>query len=66
MAPVPQGGEIVAQNNFNDVTHRSKVTVIGSGNWGSVAAKLIASNTLRLCSFHGTFSCYLIELNLCE
>lgn len=64
MAPVPQGGEIVVQNNFNGATHRSKVTVIGSGNWGSVAAKLIASNTLRLSSFHGTFFCYLIELIL--
>ncbi|KAM7267840.1 hypothetical protein ACFE04_010006 [Oxalis oulophora] len=30
----------------------SKVTVIGSGNWGSVAAKLIASNTTNLISFH--------------
>lgn len=54
-AQVPQG-ETVAQNFFNsvnDATHRSKVTVIGSGNWGSVASKLIASNTLRLGSFHG-------------
>lgn len=32
---------------------RSRVTVVGSGNWGSVAAKLIASNTLKLESFHG-------------
>lgn len=31
----------------------SRVTVVGSGNWGSVAAKLIASNTLKLNSFHG-------------
>ena len=62
MAPaLEEGGEretSVAQNNslnsvVNDATHRSKVTVIGSGNWGSVAAKLIASNTLRLSSFHG-------------
>ncbi|XP_061341880.1 glycerol-3-phosphate dehydrogenase [NAD(+)]-like [Gastrolobium bilobum] len=29
----------------------NKVTVIGSGNWGSVAAKLIASNTLKCSSF---------------
>ncbi|KAG6656578.1 hypothetical protein CIPAW_04G031400 [Carya illinoinensis] len=34
------------------VAHKSRVTVVGSGNWGSVAAKLIASNTLRLGSFH--------------
>lgn len=32
---------------------KSKVTVVGSGNWGSVAAKLIASNTRKLSSFNG-------------
>lgn len=32
---------------------KSRVTVVGSGNWGSVAAKLIASNALKLPSFHG-------------
>lgn len=32
---------------------KSKVTVVGSGNWGSVAAKLIASNTLKIPSYHG-------------
>lgn len=63
MAPAleAQGGETLSQNSFlnsvGDVTNRSKVTVIGSGNWGSVASKLIASNTLRLSNFHGTFSC---------
>lgn len=31
----------------------NKVTIVGSGNWGSVAAKLIASNTVNLSSFHG-------------
>lgn len=36
-----------------EVPTRSRVTVVGSGNWGSVAAKLIASNTLKLESFHG-------------
>ncbi|KMZ57323.1 Glycerol-3-phosphate dehydrogenase (NAD(P)(+)) [Zostera marina] len=29
-----------------------RVAVIGSGNWGSVAAKLIASNTITMPSFH--------------
>nr|GMD53271.1 glycerol-3-phosphate dehydrogenase [NAD(+)] [Ipomoea batatas] len=29
-------------------SNKSRVTVVGSGNWGSVAAKLIASNTLKL------------------
>jgi hypothetical protein len=54
-----QGGEIASQNNglnsVNDVTNRSKVTVIGSGNWGSVAYKLIASNTIRMNNFDGNF-----------
>lgn len=37
-----------------DESGKSRVTVVGSGNWGSVAAKLIGSNTLKLDSFHGT------------
>ena len=74
--PVPQEGEPETAtphntdtvNNFgNDgqVGYKSRVTVVGSGNWGSVAAKLIASNTLKLNSFHGMcpslsfpFSCF--------
>ncbi|XP_057437410.1 glycerol-3-phosphate dehydrogenase [NAD(+)]-like [Lotus japonicus] len=39
----------------------NKVTVIGSGNWGSVAAKLIASNTLRLRSFHDDVRVWVFE-----
>lgn len=35
-----------------EVAEKYKVAVIGSGNWGSVAAKLIASNTLNHNSFH--------------
>lgn len=35
--------------------NKSRITIVGSGNWGSVAAKLIASNTLKLPSFHGSF-----------
>lgn len=31
-----------------------RVAVIGSGNWGSVASRLIASNTAKLPSFYGT------------
>lgn len=63
MAPAAQDDvvvEIVSNNNNNNIidnnsSQRFKVTVIGSGNWGSVAAKLIASNTLILSSFHGTY-----------
>lgn len=62
----PQGGEPAPQNNFSndEVPHKSKVTVVGSGNWGSVAAKLIASNTLRLSSFHDEVRMWVFEETL--
>ncbi|XP_027347680.1 glycerol-3-phosphate dehydrogenase [NAD(+)] [Abrus precatorius] len=41
-----------------------KVTVVGSGNWGSVAAKLIASNTIRLSSFHDEVRMWVFEEKL--
>ncbi|KAG4912330.1 hypothetical protein JHK82_052912 [Glycine max] len=41
-----------------------KVTVVGSGNWGSVAAKLIASNTIRLASFHDEVRMWVFEEKL--
>lgn len=47
-----EAGETAFGNN-NEVPTKSRVTVVGSGNWGSVAAKLIASNTLKFSSFHG-------------
>ncbi|XP_031117667.1 glycerol-3-phosphate dehydrogenase [NAD(+)] isoform X1 [Ipomoea triloba] len=40
---------------------KSRVTVVGSGNWGSVAAKLIASNTLKLNSFHDEVRMWVFE-----
>ncbi|CAA0820147.1 Glycerol-3-phosphate dehydrogenase [Striga hermonthica] len=43
---------------------KSRVTVVGSGNWGSVAAKLIASNTLRLNSFHDEVRMWVYEEKL--
>ncbi|KAF7117055.1 hypothetical protein RHSIM_RhsimUnG0005600 [Rhododendron simsii] len=46
-AETASGDDLEVPNN------KSRVTVVGSGNWGSVAAKLIASNTLKLSSFHG-------------
>lgn len=42
-----------ANGECRDEDFKSRVTVVGSGNWGSVAAKLIASNALKLPSFHG-------------
>ncbi|KAG7548692.1 6-phosphogluconate dehydrogenase-like C-terminal domain superfamily [Arabidopsis suecica] len=44
----------------NEVS-KSKVTVVGSGNWGSVAAKLIASNALKLLSFHDEVRMWVFE-----
>uniref|UniRef100_P52425 Glycerol-3-phosphate dehydrogenase [NAD(+)] n=1 Tax=Cuphea lanceolata TaxID=3930 RepID=GPDA_CUPLA len=43
---------------------RSRVTVVGSGNWGSVAAKLIATNTLKLPSFHDEVRMWVFEETL--
>ncbi|OIW09415.1 hypothetical protein TanjilG_14566 [Lupinus angustifolius] len=42
----------------------SKVTVVGSGNWGSVAAKLIASNTLKLKNFNDEVRMWVFEETL--
>ncbi|XP_059670051.1 glycerol-3-phosphate dehydrogenase [NAD(+)] isoform X2 [Cornus florida] len=56
MAPsqqLPLEEETASDNNtHNEVPIKSRVTVVGSGNWGSVAAKLIASNTLKFNSFY--------------
>ncbi|KAF3780133.1 Glycerol-3-phosphate dehydrogenase NAD(+) [Nymphaea thermarum] len=43
---------------------KQRVAVIGSGNWGSVAAKLIASNTLRLKDFHDEVRMWVFEETL--
>ncbi|RZC71309.1 hypothetical protein C5167_035241 [Papaver somniferum] len=48
----------------NNVNASYKVTVVGSGNWGSVAAKLIASNTLKLNSFHDEVKMWVYEETL--
>ncbi|GAB4847912.1 hypothetical protein Ancab_026972 [Ancistrocladus abbreviatus] len=49
---------------YNDPHPRYKVTVIGSGNWGSVAAKLIASNALKLSSFRDEVRMWVFEETL--
>ncbi|XP_074367802.1 glycerol-3-phosphate dehydrogenase [NAD(+)]-like [Apium graveolens] len=43
---------------------KSKVAIIGSGNWGSVAAKLVASNTLKLPNFHDEVRMWVFEETL--
>ncbi|XP_025885063.1 glycerol-3-phosphate dehydrogenase [NAD(+)] isoform X2 [Solanum lycopersicum] len=45
----------------DEVLQKSRVTVVGSGNWGSVAAKLIASNTLNINSFHDEVRMWVFE-----
>lgn len=66
-AETPQAA--AADNNhvaFHDAgaPNKSKVTVVGSGNWGSVAAKLIASNTLKHPSFHDEVRMWVFEETL--
>ncbi|GMI67461.1 Glycerol-3-phosphate dehydrogenase plastidic [Hibiscus trionum] len=51
-------------NNDAQVDYKSRVTVVGSGNWGSVAAKLIASNTPKLNSFHEEVRMWVFEETL--
>lgn len=36
-------------------TGKERIAVIGSGNWGSVAAKLVATNALSHENIHGTW-----------
>ncbi|KAK1359446.1 Glycerol-3-phosphate dehydrogenase [NAD(+)] [Heracleum sosnowskyi] len=43
---------------------KSKVAIIGSGNWGSVAARLVASNTLKLSNFHDEVRMWVFEETL--
>ncbi|KAI5651183.1 hypothetical protein M9H77_37188 [Catharanthus roseus] len=71
---LPLQEEIASENiNNNVVAHhqpedesstKSKVAVVGSGNWGSVASKLIASNTLKLPSFHDEVRMWVFEETL--
>ncbi|KAI4339518.1 hypothetical protein MLD38_024457 [Melastoma candidum] len=58
MAPPP------AAQGMSSSLRKSKVTVVGSGNWGSVASRLIASNTLRLDSFHDEVRMWVYEEKL--
>ncbi|XP_062105574.1 glycerol-3-phosphate dehydrogenase [NAD(+)] [Humulus lupulus] len=50
--------------NDEPASYKSRVTVVGSGNWGSVASKLIASNTLSLTSFHDEVRMWVFEETL--
>ncbi|XP_028126385.1 glycerol-3-phosphate dehydrogenase [NAD(+)]-like isoform X1 [Camellia sinensis] len=72
MAPAYEpllAGETSSNNNDSNIIitqdevpiNKSRVTVVGSGNWGSVAAKLIASNTLKLANFHDEVRMWVYE-----
>ncbi|XP_042500818.1 glycerol-3-phosphate dehydrogenase [NAD(+)]-like [Macadamia integrifolia] len=71
MAPgleIPQNGHLegkdIPSSPTDEEVTKSKVTVIGSGNWGSVAAKLIASNTIKMSSFHDEVRMWVFEETL--
>nr|WDA53425.1 glycerol-3-phosphate dehydrogenase nad(+) [Erycina pusilla] len=51
----------MAEENEDLAENQFRVTVVGSGNWGSVAAKLIAWNTIRLRSFHDEVRMWVFE-----
>ncbi|KAK9113575.1 hypothetical protein Syun_020372 [Stephania yunnanensis] len=53
-----------AVDGNSSTNKKFKVTVVGSGNWGSVAAKLIGSNTLKLSSFHDEVRMWVFEETL--
>ncbi|GMI86861.1 Glycerol-3-phosphate dehydrogenase plastidic [Hibiscus trionum] len=53
-----------AGNNGGIDGNKSRVTVVGSGSWGSVAAKLIASNILNITSFHDELKMWVFEETL--
>ncbi|XP_077253086.1 NAD-dependent glycerol-3-phosphate dehydrogenase family protein [Tasmannia lanceolata] len=60
MAPTSNTHEAEAEKQFR----KSKVTIVGSGNWGSVASKLIASNTLKSPSFDDEVRMWVYEETL--
>ncbi|PRQ54082.1 putative glycerol-3-phosphate dehydrogenase (NAD(+)) [Rosa chinensis] len=66
MAPQEAAASVAQKSSSIDepAPLRNRVTVVGSGNWGSVAAKLIASNTIRLPSFHDEVRMWVFEETL--
>ncbi|KAM0875028.1 hypothetical protein ACQ4PT_037063 [Festuca glaucescens] len=48
----------------NGHADKHRVAVIGSGNWGSVASRLIASNTAKLPAFHDEVRMWVFEETL--
>ncbi|KAE8691616.1 Glycerol-3-phosphate dehydrogenase 1-like protein [Hibiscus syriacus] len=60
----PHNASNTVNNDDAQADHKSRVAVVGSGNWGSVAAKLIASNTLKLNSFHDEVRMWVFEETL--
>ncbi|KAJ4961399.1 hypothetical protein NE237_021309 [Protea cynaroides] len=59
-----QGKENIPSNSTHEEMRKYKVAIIGSGNWGSVAAKLIASNTIKMSYFHDEVRMWVFEETL--
>ncbi|KAK1319969.1 Glycerol-3-phosphate dehydrogenase [NAD(+)] [Acorus calamus] len=71
MAPVQdarhgEGSPPITNNGSSqEQLHKKyRVTVVGSGNWGSIAAKLLASNTIKLPAFHDEVRMWVYEETL--
>ncbi|KAL4368167.1 hypothetical protein GQ457_05G018880 [Hibiscus cannabinus] len=65
--PPLEGEAAIAHHSGSDddqIGYKSRVTVVGSGSWGSVAAKLVASNTLKISSFHDDVKMWVFEETL--
>ncbi|GAV85032.1 NAD_Gly3P_dh_N domain-containing protein/NAD_Gly3P_dh_C domain-containing protein [Cephalotus follicularis] len=62
--PPPAPSQQHPHEETTNLSHKSKVTIVGSGNWGSVAAKLVASNTFNLDSFHDEVRMWVFEETL--
>lgn len=59
-APFANGHAPVSNGDGGGRARKEKIAVIGSGNWGSVAAKLVASNARSQACFHGMWVARLV------
>ena len=54
-APFANGHVAVGNGDAGSHAGKDRIAVIGSGNWGSVAAKLVASGARSQACFHGVW-----------
>lgn len=64
-APFANGHAQVSNGDGGGHARKERIAVIGSGNWGSVAAKLVASNARSQACFHGMWIATLV-CEICE